>query len=367
MSAMGNPTYVAYADSLEKPKPDEEKTFDELAAAMGRLSGLMFDRYRHATRSVHAKSHGLLRADLTVYDRLPPELAQGLFARPATIPAIVRLSTNPGDVLADSVSTPRGMAVKFVGVEGPMVPENLGEVTQDFVFVNAKSFLAPDAEHFLRSQRVIEANANAPEIFKKAVSGVAAGTNAVLGLVGLHSANLEQLGAPHTHPLGETFGSTAAVRYGDYVAKIIIAPKSENLVALKDKHVGVAFHYSALRDAIVEFFKTERAEWEVQVQLCADAERMPIEDPSVEWPEDLSPYRPVASLVAEPQDAYSPERRVFCDERLHFNPWHSLAAHRPLGNIQRARRKAYALSSDYRHRMNGHAKGEPKSIAELPA
>ncbi len=97
-------------------------------------------------------------------------------------------------------------------------------MTQDFVFVNAKSFLAPDAEHFLKSQKVIEANANDPEIFKKAVSGVAAGTNAVLGLVGLHSANLEQLGAPHTHPLGETFGSTAAVRYGDYVAKITIAP-----------------------------------------------------------------------------------------------------------------------------------------------
>ncbi len=363
---MPTPAYVPYSDSLERPKPDEEKTFDELAATMGRLSALMFDRYRHATRSVHAKSHGLLRADLTVHPNLPPELAQGLFARPATVPAIVRFSTNPGDVLADSVSTPRGMAVKFVGVNGPMVPENVGQVTQDFVFVNAKTFLAPDAEHFMKSQKIIEANANDPEIFKKAVSGVAAGTNAVLGLVGLHSATLEQLGAPHTHPLGETFGSTAAVRYGDYVAKIAIAPKSANLLALKDKHVGVAFHYSALRDAIAEFFKTERAEWEVQVQLCADTEKMPIEDPSVEWPEDLSPYRPVATLVAQPQDSYSPERRVYCDEVLHFNPWHALAAHRPMGNIMRARRKAYALSSDYRHRMNGHAKGEPTSIDELP-
>ncbi len=359
--------YVRYSDALEKPKPDEERTFDELAATMGRLSALMFDRYRHATRSVHAKSHGLLRADLTVLPNLPPELAQGLFARPATLPAIVRFSTNPGDVLADSVSTPRGMAVKVVGVDGPMVPENLGRVTQDFVLVNAKSFLAPDAEAFLKSQKIIEANANDPEIFKKAVSGVAAGTNAVLGLVGLHSANLEQLGAPHTHPLGETFGSTAAVRYGDYVAKITIAPASANLKALKDKHVGVAFHYSALRDAIVDFFKAERAEWDVCVQLCTDAGKMPIEDPSVEWPETLSPYRPVAKLVAEPQDAYSPERRVFCDENLTFNPWHALAAHRPLGNIMRARRKAYALSTEYRHRMNGHAAIEPRTIAELPA
>ena len=360
-------TPVQYSDSLEQIKPGEEQTFDELAGLMGQISALMFDRYRHATRSVHAKSHGLLRADLRVHTGLPPELAQGMFAKPGTLPAILRFSTNPGDVLADSVSTPRGLAVKVVGVDGPMVAEHAGNRTQDFVFVNAKTFLAPDAEAFIKSQKIILANANDPEVFKKAVSGVAAATNAVLGVVGLHSANLEQLGAPHTHPLGETFGSTAAVRYGDHVAKITIAPVSANLLALKDKHVGVAFHYSALRDAIVEFFKTERAEWEVRVQLCTDTQKMPIEDPSVEWPEDLSPYRAVATLVAEPQEAYSPERRVFCDENLHFNPWHALAAHRPLGNIMRARRKSYALSTQYRHRMNGHVAVEPTSIDQLPA
>ena len=361
------PIPIRYTDALEQPKPDEEQTFDELAGVMGQISRLMFDRYRHATRSVHAKSHGLLRADLSVLPNLPPELAQGLFAAPKTYGAIVRISTNPGDVLADSVSTPRGMAVKFVGVDGPMLPENAGHRTQDFVFVNSKVFLAPDAEAFLKSQKIILANANDPELFKKAVSGAAAATNAVLGVVGLHSANLEQLGAPHTHPLGETFGSTAAVRYGDHVAKIIIRPASENLKQLKDKHVDLAFHYSALRDAIVEFFKTERAEWDVCVQLCTDLEKMPVEDPSVEWPEDVSPYVPVAKLVAQPQDAYSPERRVYCDEVLHFNPFHALAAHRPLGNIMRARRKSYALSTQFRHKMNGHAQVEPTSIDELPA
>ena len=363
---MPTPEYVRYSDALEQPKADEEKTFDELAGVMGQISAVMFDRYRHATRSVHAKSHGLLRADLTVLPGLPPELAQGLFAAPATYGAIVRISTNPGDVMADSVSTPRGMAVKVVGVDGPMLPEHAGRRTQDFVFVNGKTFPVPDAEHFMKGQKVILANVNDPEVFKKAVSGAAAATNAVLGVVGAHSATLEQLGAPHTHPLGETFGSTAAVRYGDHVAKIIIQPASANLKALKDKHVALAFHYSALRDAIVEFFKTERAEWDVCVQLCTDAERMPIEDPSVEWPEDASPYRPVAKLVADPQDAYGPERRVYCDEVLHFNPFHSLAAHRPLGNIMRARRKAYALSTQYRHRMNGHAQAEPTSIDSLP-
>ena len=40
----------------------------------------------------------------------------------------------------------------------------------------------------------------------------------------------------------------------------------------------------------------ERAEWEIGVQLCVDLKTMPIEDASIVWPEDQSPYVPVARL-----------------------------------------------------------------------
>jgi hypothetical protein len=93
---------------------------------------------------------------------------------------------------------------------------------------------------------------------------------------------------------------------------------------------------------------------------------MPVEDPTVPWPEDLSPYIPVARLTAGPQNAYSPARRVFVDEILSFNPFHCLAAHRPLGNIMRARRPVYARSSAYRHEMDGRPMTEPHDISELP-
>ena len=118
---------------------------------------------------------------------------------------------------------------------------------------------------------------------------------------------------------------------------------------------------------MVDFFKTGEAIWDVKVQLCVDPEMMPIEDASVEWPEELSPYITVARLVAEPQDAYSAARRLYVDEILSFNPWHALEAHRPPGNIMRARKKAYAASSQFRHATNGSPAGEPRSIDELPA
>ena len=60
---------------------------------------------------MHAKSHGLLRGTLRVLDRLPPDYAQGLFAADGEYPVVLRLSTTPGDLLDDKVSTPRGIAI----------------------------------------------------------------------------------------------------------------------------------------------------------------------------------------------------------------------------------------------------------------
>jgi hypothetical protein len=302
-----------------------------------------------------------------VNDDLAPELKQGLFSVAKNYPAIIRFSTAPGDVMADSLSTPRGMAVKVLEVQDmPMLPEHAGQMTQDFVFVNAKAFASPNAKGFLETSKFIEKNLDDPEFIKKAASKLAQGANAVMGLVGAHSAALEQIGAPETHVLGETYGSLVAIRYGEYIAKIIFTPKSENLKALKGKHIGVNFHYSALKDAVVEFFKSETAVWDVGVQLCTDLQQMPIEKADVVWSEELSPYRTVGTLTAKPQDAYSPARRVYADDALSFNPWHAVEAHQPLGNIMRARRAAYPASVAYRRSMNGTVGSEPQTISEFP-
>jgi hypothetical protein len=345
----------------------EDATIGELNQVIHRTQVLLNDRYRHAVRFAHSKSHGILKGELSISANLPAELRQGLFSTAKTYPAIIRFSTAPGDIMADSVSTPRAMAVKVSGVEGmEMDPENAGQTTQDFVFLNSKVFGVPNVKAFLGNVKLIEKTLNDPELLKKTVSNVARGVNAALGLLGAHSATLEQFGAPETNVLGETYGSCGAIRYGDFIAKIAFTPLSENLKALKGKHVAVNFHYSGLRDAVVEFFKTETAVWEVGVQLCRDLEKMPVEDPSKEWPEDMSAYRAVGTITAKPQDAYSPARRVYADDVLAFNPWHTLAAHRPLGNVMRARKATYRESAGFRRKMNGRPMAEPKGISEFP-
>jgi len=79
--------------------------FDDIATTIRHIAEMIADRARHAARGVHAKSHGLLRAELSVNDGIKDPLRQGLFANPGKYPAIMRFSTNPGDMLPDSIST----------------------------------------------------------------------------------------------------------------------------------------------------------------------------------------------------------------------------------------------------------------------
>jgi len=55
----------------------------------------------------------------------------------------MRFSTLPGDVLDDSVSTPRGLAMKVIGVEGERLEGSEGDVTQDFVLINVQPSAHP--------------------------------------------------------------------------------------------------------------------------------------------------------------------------------------------------------------------------------
>ena len=85
---------------------------------------------------------------------------------------------------------------------------------------------------------------------------------------------------------------------------------------------------------------------------------MPVEDPTVVWDETKSPPIPVATLRIPPQEFDTPAVREF-DENLSFSPWHALTIHRPLGGINRCRRKVYDALSAERHRANQVSRQEP--------
>ena len=345
---------------MESIDENEARTNQGLIETLDKISRTTFDHSGHAIRSVHAKSHGVLKGEITVLDGLPPHLAQGLFAKPGRYPVAMRFSTLPGDILDDSVSTPRGLAVKVVGVEGPRLPGSEGDVTQDFVMVNGPAFSAPNAEKFLGVLKMLAGTTDEVPGLKKVVSALARGTESVIEAFGGKSPTITTMGGQKkTNILGETFYSQVPILYGDYMVKFCVAPLAD-LKALTNAPID-ASNPDALRLAVSRHFAEMGGEWEFRVQLCTDLEAMPIEDATVVWPEDQSPYVPVARLKVEPQPSWSPEKIAEIDEGLAFSPWHGLAAHRPLGSVMRARNSTYTSSADFRSKHNGCPIHEPRS------
>ncbi|CAO3437970.1 catalase family protein [Azospirillum doebereinerae] len=358
---------LRYTASVEAPQADEAETAEALAETMLSISRTTYKDGGHALRSVHAKSHGLLVGRLEVLDGLPPVLAQGLFARPADYPVLLRLSTTPGDLLPDSVSTPRGMAVKVLGVTGARLPGSEEATTQDFVLANGPAFTAPDAKSFLGNLKLLAATTDKAEGLKKAVSATLRGAERVVEAFGGESPTLKSMGGhPETHILGERFFSQAPLRYGDYVAKLSVVPVSPELAALTGAPLDLNGAPDGLREAVVDFFQRHGGVWELRVQLCTDLDSMPVEDASVVWPEDRSPYVTVARIVVPVQNAWSAERAQAGDDRLSFSPWHGLAAHQPLGSVMRARRLSYERSAAYRAERNGCPIAEPQRGYRMP-
>jgi hypothetical protein len=345
---------VRYDPAVETFRDDEAQTQTDLVATLVDMQKTMADHTGHAMRAVHAKSHGLLRGELRVLDGLPEPLAQGLFASPRRYPVVMRLSTPPAEMLDDRVSLPRGMALKVLDVEGPRVEGAEGGTTQDFLFVDGPVFPSPDAKGFLRSLKLLAGTTDRAPNAKRVLSGVLQGVEKAVETFGGQSGTLIAMGGhPETHPLGATFFTQVPMRYGIYIAKLQLAPVSPALLALENAPLDLAGKPDGTREAVADFIRANPAVWELRAQLCVDLERMPVEDASVEWPQALSPFVPVARITADPQDGWSEALAREIDDGMAFNPWHALAAHRPLGHVMRARKAAYAASSGYRGERNG--------------
>lgn len=357
---------VRYEPSMEHAEDNEAETIRELIDTLKQINSTTFKDGGHGLRPVHAKSHGLVRGELTVLDSLPPELAQGLFAHARSFPIVMRFSTVPGDLLDDKVSTPRGVAIKIIGAQGPRVEGSEGEITQDFVMVNGPTFGAPDAAHFLKSLKLVAKTTDKAESLKKAFSTLARGTEKIIEALGGQSSSILALGGqPETHVLGDTFYTQVPLLYGPYVAKLCVAPVSPELTALTGKHVDLSDRPDGLREEVVNFFQTQAGVWEVRVQLCRDLSKMPIEDASVRWPEELSPYLAVARITVDPQMAWTQHRSRVVDDGMSFSPWHALAAHRPLGSVMRARKTIYDVMSTIRAAQNAVEIREPSVMPEM--
>lgn len=358
-------TYLPYGPDIEKSEADEQETIDGIIKGMTSQSQTVEKREGHAVRASHAKSSACVVGELVVAENLPPELAQGLFSHPGTYPIAVRFAQGPGETLGDRVSTHRGMSIKVFGVEGEKLPGHDAD-TQDFVLATGTTFPSGTAKGFLRDGTVIGGSAGMPEGIKSAVSSTMRNFNRLLHAFGTESAKADFFGHPFSHPMSEGYFSQAPIRFGDFVAKLGVVPVAAEQLQLADWRLDPHEDEDGFRHAASAYFENHEAVYELKAQLWTDADKQPIEDASVDWPVDVSPYLAIATIRLPRQQAYSPERVRYFDEVMTFRPAHSLAVHRPLGSVMRARLQVYQALSAFRHRENGISEANTARIEDIP-
>ena len=231
--------------------------------------------------------------------------------------------------------------------------------------MNGPVFASKTPKQFLGNLKLLAKTTDKAEGAKKALSSVLGAVEKVAELVHMPSPTLQQLGgAPNVHPLGQTYYSQTPFRHGAYIAKYRLKPMSEALRKLVDLPLTITGP-DTVREETARSLIEHGGEWALEAQLCTDLDKMPIEDPTTPWDEEASRFVMVATLVVPPQLGWEKGLTEKVEDALSFSPWHGLAAHQPLGGVNRARNDPYKKSAEFRGRFNGCPMHEPSALAEL--
>lgn len=329
----------------EVVEPDEAANIAEIQRrSIERLQRQFPDGKRPVLRDAHPKAHGLVSAEFIVLDGLPEELRHGVFANPGTYQALIRFSAGNVEVQEDTIPQAAGMAIKLLGVEGEkLLQREKNAKTQDFIMINAPVFFVSNLKEYVGVHEALDAG-QLLEFFKARPR--------------LLEAIATVRGQTLNNPVQVRYWSMTPYLLGDRAVKFSATPLSRTANE-PPAELGPDFK----REVMIKQVSSEDVYYEFGVQLQADPQSMPVEDPVVRWDEGVSPFQRVA-LIRIPKQDITPAGWVEFGENLSFTPWHSLADHRPLGSNNRARLSIYEAISDFRHKMNGVATEEPTSIPE---
>ena len=162
-----------------------------------------------------------------------------------------------------------------------------------------------------------------------------------------------------------SFYSQAAYTHGPYVAKYRLAPMLAHQEALSSSKPSGP---DDLMPMIAQYFTSHPARYSLDVQMCRDLSKQPVEDTQTEWKDSETPWERVAILeLPVGQDSASDARRKFWEEQMALSPFTGLAAHRPLGSVNRLRKAIYAHSKANRVNRNQTViKRDVRNIDEIP-
>lgn len=328
----------------EKPLPGEADYLDSIIATFSQQMQKLW-KPGGMERGGNTKTHGIVRGEFIIHDHLPPQFRHGIYAQPQTFPAWVRFS-GPGPYVTPDIDDVGFMSIsiKLMGVPGAKLMDE-EQHTLDMFGVSTPTFVTQDtkANAHLQSWSLKNAsifhfvNFKRPHILDLIMQGL---------FIKTQSSPFE---APYFSCVPYLLGEGQAMQYS-------VWPKTTHKTPIPNLPRRPPDDY--LRDAMVAALAKGDVELDIRLQLQTDPFLMPIENNGVLWPEKLSPRVSVATLRLFQQKFDSPAQMEFA-KKLSYNPWHTIAEHRPLGNQSRARQRMYYELSKLRHTLNAVPHYEP--------
>lgn len=326
----------------------EEAFLDSILHDMGELMRLAEARDsvgEPRKPQARTKSHGAVRAVVQVRDDVPEALQRGLFARPKSYRAWVQFASQGAGHGRDiDMLGPLSMNIKLLGVPGAKLLDD-EQHTHDLMATSAPTGVTPDVRADAQLQGELLRGTPLFYFFNRQEPHI---LDFLMQALWNHTQG---------SPLECDYYSGSPYLLGEGQAmKFSLRSRLTTQSRIKGLLTRPSPNY--LRENMARTLSNESVEFDLLVQVQTDPHRMPIEDATVMWPEHMSPYVPVATVHIPQQTFDSPSQLAFA-ESLSFTPWHAIAAHRPLGNQNRARRRTYWELSRLRQSQDPRPQWEP--------
>lgn len=282
-------------------------------------------------RDARAKSLGLVKSKFIIDSHIDKKYQVGIFKPNHKYTALLRFSNSLTD--DDKKKDIRGLAIKILGVDGKKVLDD-EKYTQDIILVSTEIMPIKNLQMFYD---VIYYTFKFNPI--------------ILGLKFIKEGNVFSLvdtaksRKHHTSPLDIEYFSTTPYGFSNEVVKYKIVPKSSYKSKLPKKLTS-----NYLSENMQKHLNNNKAVFDFYVQFKTD-DTMPINDASIKWNEEKSPYIKLATIEIDPQ-VFTTKERENISENLSFSPDHSLIEHKPIGDLNEGRVEIYKEMSLFRHQRN---------------
>lgn len=344
-------TAEGFRRAEERTQPDEEAHLQDIIDTFNaQMRKLWIPGYFE--RGGNTMTHGIVRAEFTIRGDLPARMRRGIFAEPYTYPARVRYS-GPGPYVTADIDDVGfiSMSIKLMGVPGPKLLDD-EKFTQDLFGTSVPTFVSPDTRANAELQHWSLKNAQLFYFLNFRETHILDG---IMNLLWTKTQS-SPLESQYFSCVPYLLGDGQAMQYSFWSRLPTRTP-----VPRLPRRPPTNY----LRDAMVATLAKQDVEFDILVQRQNDPFLMPIENSAVMWPTRLSPRVPAAVLRIPKQTFDSPEQLAFA-RVLSYNPWHCIPEHRPLGNVNRARKRLYYELSGLRQRMNSVRHFEPTGDEVFP-